>query len=211
MPFLHKHQKNDEVFIVVSGRGQFLVDGECIDVQEGSVVRISPPAARAWRNNSDAPLYFLCVQYHADSVIQGGTLDGVRAEESSHGPTENGGEDASWDLPRLFSWRTHQAQDLRSRAVFWAFRIDREHCGRHSVGSALPPNGMAVPFGLASFGSCGRRQRPSVLARLVTSTQALSVRSRRSQSRSHSDRNQTGPVRSRIARFRAVAASGPRT
>ena len=69
-------------------------------------------------------------------------------------------------FPRLFSWRTHQAQDLRSRAVFWAFRIDREHCGRHSVGSALPPNGMAVPFGLASFGSCGRRQRPSVLARL---------------------------------------------
>ena len=80
MPFLHKHQENEEVFIVVSGRGQFLVDGECIDVQEGSVVRISPPAARAWRNNSDAPLYFLCVQYHADSVIQGGTLDGVRAE-----------------------------------------------------------------------------------------------------------------------------------
>jgi hypothetical protein len=69
-------------------------------------------------------------------------------------------------FPRLFSWRTHQAQDLRSRAVFWAFRIDREHGGRHSVGSALPPNGMAVPFGLASFGSCGGRQRPSVLARL---------------------------------------------
>ena len=80
MPFLHKHRQNEEVYVVVGGRGQFLVDGECIDVQEGSVVRISPPAARAWRNNSDAPLYFLCIQYRADSVIQGGTLDGQKVE-----------------------------------------------------------------------------------------------------------------------------------
>ena len=54
IPFLHRHQQNDEVYVVVGGRGQFLVDGECIDVAEGSVLRISPPAARAWRNNSEA-------------------------------------------------------------------------------------------------------------------------------------------------------------
>jgi len=29
---------------------------------------------------NDAPLSFLCIQYRADSVIQGGTLDGLRAE-----------------------------------------------------------------------------------------------------------------------------------
>src|SRR5262245_56228725 len=80
MPFLHRHRENDEVYVVFGGRGQFLVDGECIDVAEGSVVRIRPPAARAWRNDSDAPLYFLCIQYRADSVIQGGTLDGQRVE-----------------------------------------------------------------------------------------------------------------------------------
>ena len=78
MPFLHKHQQNDEIYVVVGGRGQFLVDGECLDVAEGSVLRLNPAAARAWRNNSDAPLYFLCLQYRADSVIQGGTLDGQR-------------------------------------------------------------------------------------------------------------------------------------
>ena len=80
MPFLHKHRQNEEVYVVVGGRGQFLVDGECIDVAEGSVLRISPPTARAWRNHSDAPLYFLCIQYRADSVIQGGTLDGQKVE-----------------------------------------------------------------------------------------------------------------------------------
>jgi mannose-6-phosphate isomerase-like protein (cupin superfamily) len=80
MPFLHRHQQNDEVYVVVGGRGQFLVDGECIDVTEGSVLRLCPAAARAWRNNSDTPLYFLCIQYQAGSVIQGGTLDGQKVE-----------------------------------------------------------------------------------------------------------------------------------
>jgi mannose-6-phosphate isomerase-like protein (cupin superfamily) len=80
MPFLHRHRQNEEVYVVVGGRGQFLVDGECIDVAEGSVLRISPAAARAWRNDSDAPLYFVCVQYRANSMIEGGGADGQRVE-----------------------------------------------------------------------------------------------------------------------------------
>jgi mannose-6-phosphate isomerase-like protein (cupin superfamily) len=80
MPFLRKHQQNEEIYVVVGGQGQFQVDGECIDVKEGSVLRISPPGARAWRNDSDAALHFLCIQYRAVSVIQGGTLDGLRVE-----------------------------------------------------------------------------------------------------------------------------------
>ena len=80
MPFLHKHRENDEVYVVVGGRGQFLVDGECIDVAEGSALRLGPAAARAWRNNSEGPLYFLCLQYRADGVIEGGTLDGQKVE-----------------------------------------------------------------------------------------------------------------------------------
>lgn len=80
IPFLHRPRENDEVYVVVGGRGQFLVDGECIDVAEGSVLRLSPAAARAWRNNSGSSLYFLCIQYQADSVIEGGTADGQKVE-----------------------------------------------------------------------------------------------------------------------------------
>src|SRR5262249_30345965 len=80
IPFLHRHRENDEGYVVVGGRGQFLVGGGCIDVQEGSVLPLCPAAARAWRNNSDAPLYFLCLQYRADSVIEGGTTDGQKVE-----------------------------------------------------------------------------------------------------------------------------------
>lgn len=86
IPFLHRHQDNDEVYVVVGGRGQFLVDGQCIDVAEGCVLRIGPSASRAWRNNSDAPLYFLCIQYKADSVIRGTTLDGRKVEGQPEWP-----------------------------------------------------------------------------------------------------------------------------
>jgi mannose-6-phosphate isomerase-like protein (cupin superfamily) len=87
MPFLHKHRQNEEVYVVVGGRGQFLVDGECIAVAEGSVLRLSPAAARAWRNDSDAPLYFLCLQYRANSVIEGGGADGQKVEGKPAWPT----------------------------------------------------------------------------------------------------------------------------
>lgn len=80
IPFLHRHRENDEIYVVTSGKGQFLSDGECVDVQEGSVIRFTPAAERAWRNNSDAPLYFLCIQYRADSIIQGGIDDGEKVE-----------------------------------------------------------------------------------------------------------------------------------
>jgi mannose-6-phosphate isomerase-like protein (cupin superfamily) len=80
VPFLHKHQQNDEVYVVLGGKGQFLVNDECINVEEGSFLRIEPQAARAWRNHSDVPLYFLCIQYCAESVIEGGTHDGQRVE-----------------------------------------------------------------------------------------------------------------------------------
>jgi mannose-6-phosphate isomerase-like protein (cupin superfamily) len=81
IPFLHRHENNEEVYFVVRGRGQFLVDGECIAVQEGAVLRISPSVARAWRNDSDAPLCFLCIQYRADSIITGGADDGRRVDD----------------------------------------------------------------------------------------------------------------------------------
>jgi mannose-6-phosphate isomerase-like protein (cupin superfamily) len=80
MPFLHRHERNEEIYFIVGGRAQFLVDGKCFDVEEGAALRILPAAARAWRNNSNEPLYFLVLQYRADGSIEGGTKDGRRAD-----------------------------------------------------------------------------------------------------------------------------------
>ena len=88
-PFLHRHQENDEIYFVVSGRSQFFVDGEVIEMSAGSTLRVSPSAARAWRNNSGEPLYYLCIQYPADSVIQGGTSDGRHVEGKPVWPNDS--------------------------------------------------------------------------------------------------------------------------
>jgi hypothetical protein len=40
IPFLHQLRENDEVYVIVGSQGQFLEVGECIDVTEGSVLRI---------------------------------------------------------------------------------------------------------------------------------------------------------------------------
>jgi mannose-6-phosphate isomerase-like protein (cupin superfamily) len=86
IPFLHKHRENEEIYVIIGGRGQFLVNDQTVAVEEGSVLRIGPGASRAWRNHSDAPLYFVCIQYRADSKIQGGTRDGVHVEGKPNWP-----------------------------------------------------------------------------------------------------------------------------
>jgi mannose-6-phosphate isomerase-like protein (cupin superfamily) len=62
MPFSHKHGTHEEAYVFVKGSGQIQIDGETIDVHEGSVVRIAPPASRIWRNNSKEDLYFVVIQ-----------------------------------------------------------------------------------------------------------------------------------------------------
>ncbi|MFA7293031.1 MAG: cupin domain-containing protein, partial [Rhodocyclaceae bacterium] len=49
MPFRHRHQRHEETYFFLSGRGQMQVDGEVVEVQPGSVVCIQPNGDRAWR------------------------------------------------------------------------------------------------------------------------------------------------------------------
>jgi len=41
LPFYHRHQEHEELYIFVGGRGQFQVDERTLDVREGSVIRVS--------------------------------------------------------------------------------------------------------------------------------------------------------------------------
>ena len=80
MPFLHAHRENEELYIFVSGLGQMVVDGEVIDVREGSVVRVAPAGARAWRNNGREDLHYIVVQAKAGTLDKGTTTDGKQVE-----------------------------------------------------------------------------------------------------------------------------------
>jgi len=76
-PANHTHQENEEIYFFIHGSGQMQVDGETLDVREGTVVRIDPSAARVWRNNSRQTLVYLVIQMRAGSLRQYGLGDGV--------------------------------------------------------------------------------------------------------------------------------------
>ncbi len=79
MPFLHKHQKNEELYIVLRGNGMFYVDGDEFPIQEGSLIRVAPEGERGWQAG-DEDLYFICIQAEAGSLTQATLEDGKRLE-----------------------------------------------------------------------------------------------------------------------------------
>ena len=82
MPIYHQHQENEEVYIFIQGKGQVQVDGEVIDVQEGSIVRIAPNGERIWRNNSNEPLLYIVIQMKENSLRQYGLGDATVPEKA---------------------------------------------------------------------------------------------------------------------------------
>lgn len=77
MPFVHSHKKNEELYIILRGKGTFYVDGQEFPIQEGSLIRIAPEGERAWKAG-DEDLYFICIQAEAGSLSQATLLDGTR-------------------------------------------------------------------------------------------------------------------------------------
>ena len=75
VPFNHRHKQNEEVYIVLKGEGIITVDGETVNVKEGSAVKIMPEASRTIENTSDGIFEFICVQAKSGSLEQFGFGD----------------------------------------------------------------------------------------------------------------------------------------
>jgi mannose-6-phosphate isomerase-like protein (cupin superfamily) len=82
MPFVHAHKENEELYIIVRGRGTFYIDGEEFPVQEGSIIRVDPVGARAWKAD-DEDLYVICIQAKAGSLNQATLKDGIKLQDST--------------------------------------------------------------------------------------------------------------------------------
>ena len=80
IPFIHQHKLHEEIYVILKGCGQFQVDESVFDVSEGSVMRISPDGKRTYRNNSENPLLFLCIQCRAGSLENFTVIDGFRVD-----------------------------------------------------------------------------------------------------------------------------------
>ena len=77
VPFAHAHKRNEEVYIVLKGTGQFYIDGEEFAVEEGSVLRLDPAAARCVKADGQSPLRYICIQTDAGSLAGFTETDGV--------------------------------------------------------------------------------------------------------------------------------------
>ncbi len=77
IPFYHKHQRNEEIYIFLKGNGEFQVDDKIIPISEGVVIRVAPDGVRTFRNTSDEELYFIVIQARANTY-EGNTIqDGI--------------------------------------------------------------------------------------------------------------------------------------
>ncbi len=77
VPFFHHHKQNEELYIVLSGEGSFTLDGNEINVQSGSIVRIAPSVSRCTKCTGTVPLIYLCIQAKEGSLEQYTMSDGV--------------------------------------------------------------------------------------------------------------------------------------
>ena len=52
-PMGHKHREQEEAYLVISGSGQILLDGEVSELKQWDLVRVSPEVVRAFAAGPD--------------------------------------------------------------------------------------------------------------------------------------------------------------
>ena len=77
VPFFHHHKQNEEVYVVLSGEGVFILDGKEEPVASGSIVRVAPEVSRNTKCTGNVPLVYICIQGKTGSLEQYTMADGV--------------------------------------------------------------------------------------------------------------------------------------
>lgn len=80
VPFFHHHRQNEEVYVVLSGEGVFVLDGVEEPVASGSIIRVAPGVSRNTKCTGNTPLVYICIQGKAGSLEQYTMTDGVIEE-----------------------------------------------------------------------------------------------------------------------------------
>ena len=57
----HRHKTQEEIYFLISGRVQFKLDDDVVDVEGGTAVRVSPEVARSiWNDGPDDAELVIC-------------------------------------------------------------------------------------------------------------------------------------------------------
>lgn len=74
VPFIHSHKNNEEIYVVLAGKGKAVIDGEDVELVAGDWVRISPAGKRQFFAAEDSAISFACIQVKENS-LEGYTMD----------------------------------------------------------------------------------------------------------------------------------------
>ena len=75
VPFVHSHKQNEEIYIILSGKGKAVVDGDTIELAGGDMVRIAPEGKRQFFAAEDSEISYACIQ------VKAGSLEGYTADD----------------------------------------------------------------------------------------------------------------------------------
>jgi len=59
-PFGHKHEQQEEIYVIVEGAGKMALDDEVIEVEQWDVIRVAPATMRAFEGGPDG-IEFLAI------------------------------------------------------------------------------------------------------------------------------------------------------
>ena len=76
VPFVHSHKNNEEIYVVLSGKGKAVVDGEEISLASGDWIRISPAGKRQFFAGDNSAISFACIQ------VKSGSLEGYTRDDA---------------------------------------------------------------------------------------------------------------------------------
>lgn len=74
VPFVHSHKQNEEIYVVLAGKGKVVVDGEETALTAGDWVRVAPAGKRQFFAAEDCGITYACIQVKAGS-LEGYTMD----------------------------------------------------------------------------------------------------------------------------------------
>lgn len=90
--FTHRHRKQEEVYIVIEGSGQVLIDTDLVELSKGDAVRVSPEARRALKADEEGLLV----------ICAGGVTDGYPENPNSRYLIDDGIADYD-DIPPWYA------------------------------------------------------------------------------------------------------------
>ena len=68
VPFIHSHKQNEEIYVILSGKGKAEIDGEEVALTAGDWIRIAPEGKRQFFAADDSTISFACIQVKAGSL-----------------------------------------------------------------------------------------------------------------------------------------------